>query len=156
MTTEVKTNSQMDKCINALALELPPSVWEDVNRRWQMYKKEKFDMTRFHHLNVKRSIEGFNCHKNVPVTFWTTALAGELGELCNMIKKIERVKAGGIDVGSSYTAATITPEMMMEEVGGIYIYLDLLCDILGINLAEAIVYTFNKKSEEHNLPFKYE
>lgn len=103
--------------------------------------------------SVQRAIECFKTYKNVPITYWTTALAGEMGELCNMVKKMERVNHGGIDAGSSYTAATITPEMLKEEIGGIAIYLDLLASLLNIDLEAAIVDTFNEKSVKYGFPY---
>jgi NTP pyrophosphatase (non-canonical NTP hydrolase) len=106
------------------------------------------DLEEFRQVNVQRAIEGFRCYDNQPITYWTTALAGEVGELCNMIKKIQRVEKGGIDGGSSYSAKDITPDMLKEEIGGIAIYLDLLASLLGISLEEAIVDTFNSKSEK--------
>ncbi|HEX4876700.1 MAG TPA: hypothetical protein VFV31_08515, partial [Chitinophagaceae bacterium] len=81
-----------------------------------------------------------------------TALAGEVGELCNMIKKLQRVEKGGADGGSSYTAKDITKEMLKEEIGGIAIYLDLLASLLDIDLEEAIIDTFNTKSAKMNFP----
>ena len=59
------------------------------------------DLHGFRQLNVERARTGFRCYDNQPLTYWTTALAGEVGELCNMIKKMERVQRGGIDGGSS-------------------------------------------------------
>ena len=102
------------------------------------------DLEEFRQVNVQRAIEGFRCYDNQPITYWTTALAGEVGELCNMIKKIQRVEKGGVDGGSSYSA----PEMLKEEIGGIAIYLDLLASLLDISLEDAIVETFNNKSEK--------
>ena len=106
------------------------------------------DLKEFRQVNMQRAIEGFRCYDNQPITYWTTALAGEVGELCNMIKKIQRVEKGGIDGGSSYSAKDITPEMLKEEIGGIAIYLDLLASLLDISLEDAIVQTFNSKSEK--------
>jgi NTP pyrophosphatase (non-canonical NTP hydrolase) len=106
------------------------------------------DLEEFRQVNVQRAIEGFRCYDNQPITYWTTALAGEVGELCNMIKKIQRVEKGGVDGGSSYSARDITPEMLKEEIGGIAIYLDLLASLLDISLEDAIVETFNNKSEK--------
>lgn len=103
-----------------------------------------------------RGINGFKTYYNVPITYWTTALMGEGGELCNMIKKIDRVKNGGIDAGSSYTAGSITKEMLEEEIGGIAIYLTILADLLGISLEDAIVRTFNAKSEKYGFPERLE
>ena len=109
----------------------------------------KLDLAAMRPVNVQRAIEGFNCYDNQPLTYWTTALAGEVGELCNMIKKMQRVEKGGIDSGSSYTAKDITKEMLKEEIGGIAIYLDLLASLLDISLEEAIIGTFNSKSAKH-------
>lgn len=108
----------------------------------------KIDLEQFRHINVARAREGFRCYDNQPLTYWTTALAGEVGELCNMIKKIQRVEKGGVDGGSTYKAADITHEKLREEIGGIAIYLDLLASLLQIDLGSALVDTFNQKSEE--------
>lgn len=108
----------------------------------------KLDLAALRPINVQRAREGFKCYDNQPLTYWTTALAGEVGELCNMIKKMQRVERGGVDGGSSYTAKDITKEMLKEEIGGIAIYLDLLASLLDISLEDAIVDTFNEKSEK--------
>lgn len=108
------------------------------------------NLQTFRATNVDRAINGFNCYQNQPLTYWTTALAGEVGELCNMIKKLQRVENGGIDGGSSYKASDITKKMLQEEIGGIAIYLDLLASLLDIELEEAIQSTFNNKSEQLN------
>jgi NTP pyrophosphatase (non-canonical NTP hydrolase) len=111
----------------------------------------KLNLEKFRELNATRAAEGFKTYKNVPITYWTTALAGEVGELCNMIKKMERVAHGGIDGGTTYTAANIKKADLQEEIGGIAIYLDLLASLLGISLQEAIIETFNSKSYKYNL-----
>lgn len=112
----------------------------------------KLDLSALRPVNVQRATEGFKCYDNQPLTYWTTALAGEVGELCNMIKKMQRVEKGGVDGGNSYTAKDITKEMLKEEIGGIAIYLDLLASLLDISLEEAIVDTFNSKSKKYNFP----
>lgn len=108
------------------------------------------DLAAFRSVNVARAREGFKCYDNQPLTYWTTALAGEVGELCNMIKKMQRVQQGGADGGSSYKAKDITHAMLREEIGGIAIYLDLLASLLDIELGEAMVRTFNDKSLQMN------
>jgi len=112
------------------------------------------DLQAFRPVNVDRARNGFKCYDNQPLTYWTTALAGEVGELCNMIKKIQRVERGGVDGGSSYQAKDITKEMLKEEIGGIAIYLDLMASLLDIDLSEAIVDTFNSKSEQLGFPHR--
>ncbi len=114
------------------------------------------DLKTFRPINVDRARNGFKCYDNQPLTSWTTALAGEVGELCNMIKKLQRVERGGVDGGSSYQAKDITKEMLKEEIGGIAIYLDLMASLLDIDLSEAIVDTFNQKSEHLGFPHRAE
>lgn len=104
---------------------------------------------------MQRARDGFRCYDNQPLTYWTTALAGEVGELCNMVKKLQRVERGGVDGGSSYKASDITRERLAEEIGGIAIYLDLLASLLGIGLEEAITETFNRKSEALGFPHRW-
>lgn len=107
------------------------------------------DLKQLRELSVQRAISGFKTYRNVPITYWTTALMGEGGELCNMVKKMERVSHGGIDGGSSYTAASLTKADIEEEIGGIAIYLDILASLFDISLEEAIIKTFNSKSEKY-------
>lgn len=113
------------------------------------------DLERFRAVNVERARDGFRCYDNQPLTYWTTALAGEVGELCNMVKKMQRVERGGVDGGSSYKASDISREMLKEEIGGIAIYLDLLASLMDIDLEEAVVDTFNRKSEQLGFPQRW-
>jgi len=113
------------------------------------------DLAAFREINVQRARDGFRCYDNQPLTYWTTALAGEVGELCNMVKKIQRVERGGVDGGSSYKASDISREMLKEEIGGIAIYLDLLASLMDIDLEEAVVDTFNRKSEQLGFPQRW-
>lgn len=115
----------------------------------------KLNIADFSELSAERAENGFKTYRNVPITYWTTALAGEVGELCNMIKKIERVKNGGIDGGSSYTAASLSKDNLAEEIGGIFIYLNLLSRLLDVDMEEAIIDTFNSKSDKYGFPQKY-
>jgi NTP pyrophosphatase (non-canonical NTP hydrolase) len=109
-------------------------------------------LTELRNKSVERAKTGFKCYDNQPLTYWTTAIAGEVGELCNMVKKMQRVKMGGVDDGRSYAAKDITREMIEEEIGGIAIYLDLIASLYDINLSDAIVNTFNSKSEKYGFP----
>lgn len=65
---------------------------------------------------------------------WGCALAGEVGELCNLLKKDRR----GDDVPQAAIA---------EEIADVAIYLDLLAYKAGIDLGEAIRAKFNQDSE---------
>lgn len=68
------------------------------------------------------------------------ALAGETGELCNVLKKIRR--------GDFTLEAANEKELIADEAADVVIYLDQLCQLAGIDLQTAIVNKFNKKSVE--------
>jgi len=72
--------------------------------------------------------------QEMPTLFWSTAVAGEVGEMCNFIKKMERG-----DSGEFTTAIAL-------EAADIVIYLDLLCTKLGIDLLGSIIHKFNQVS----------
>jgi len=72
---------------------------------------------------------------------WGNAVAGETGELCNKIKKLHR-------------GDVIDLEDIGREAADVVIYLDLLCQRLGIDLQTAIVNKFNEVSEKKGSPIQ--
>lgn len=70
---------------------------------------------------------------------WGNAVAGEVGELCNVLKKIHR--------GDYTLQQANAKELIADEAADIIIYLDLLCQRAGVNLQTAVVNKFNKVSE---------
>jgi NTP pyrophosphatase (non-canonical NTP hydrolase) len=75
---------------------------------------------------------------------WGNATAGEVGELCNVIKKIHR---------GDYTLKEANEkELIADEAADVVIYLDLLCQKAGVSLLNAIVNKFNKSSEKIGCP----
>ena len=81
------------------------------------------------------------------LTDWYTAMAGEAGELGNLIKKIRRG-----DFGNDPDPATM--DRVASEMADVLIYLDILAFRSGIDLAAAVIATFNAKSEQLGLPVK--
>lgn len=75
---------------------------------------------------------------------WSNAVAGEVGELCNMTKK--RLRAPGTNESMGKTTPTL--EDVANEAADIVIYLDLLAARMGFSLAEAVVRKFDEKSAE--------
>lgn len=65
---------------------------------------------------------------------YACALSGEVGELCNLIKKQFR----GLD--------KVTEKDLADEIADVAIYLDLLAARLGISLGAAIASKFNETS----------
>lgn len=80
---------------------------------------------------------------------WAIAMVGEAGELCNVVKKLNRVEEGL--TGNKETEGELRA-MLLKEIADVAIYLDLLAASQGIELAEAIVWKFNEVSERNGFP----
>lgn len=78
---------------------------------------------------------------------WLTALAGELGEAANIIKKIRRHETGASNTGDP--PEHILRSLLAEELADTFLYTDLLANYFGIDLEEAVIRKFNKTSEKH-------
>jgi NTP pyrophosphatase (non-canonical NTP hydrolase) len=106
------------------------------------------NLKEFSQVNRERceSPSGFNHALNSWSTSdWFTATMGELGEAANVAKKLNRVRDG-------ITGNDETPEELRVKLGrelaDTFIYLDLLAQSVGIDLAEAVADTFDAKSEK--------
>jgi NTP pyrophosphatase (non-canonical NTP hydrolase) len=89
---------------------------------------------------VEYKVDG---EKKVPLlSYWGNALAGEVGEACNIIKKIDRAKLGW--KGSPAPSV----EKLADELADAKIYIALLEADLGIDGDAALERVFNRKSEE--------
>lgn len=83
---------------------------------------------------------------------WAMATAGEFGELCNALKKIKR-----LDEDMERTDRGSREELMKkvaQEIGDTYVYLDLLCQRMGLDMYTCIADTFNRVSEREGLPHR--
>lgn len=81
---------------------------------------------------------------------WACAMAGEAGELCNVIKKMRRVE--GEIVSANNPEADELIAMARQEIGDTFAYLDLLCQRLGLDMYDCISHTFNRISEREGFP----
>lgn len=80
---------------------------------------------------------------------WLTATAGELGEAANVIKKLNRYRDG---VPGNKVSEDILRNQLRKELGDVFVYLDLMAQSLGFNIADAAVEVFNAKSAEIGYP----
>jgi len=99
-----------------------------------------------------RSIMWQGALENWSNSDWAMALTGELGELCNVLKKIKR-----LDDSTERTDRGTREELMQTaatEIGDTFIYLDLLCSRLGLDMYECIATTFNRVSEREGFPHR--
>lgn len=88
-------------------------------------------------VNEKRSVEGFQVElKDWSLPTWGNAVAGEVGEMCNIIKKANRG-----DTLPNFK------EDLGKEIADVIIYLDLLAAREGISIENAIVQKFNEVSD---------
>ena len=90
----------------------------------------------FRHLrqqNIARCEDVFFPLMSWTPTDWACATAGEIGEACNLVKKLRR-------------GETVAPEDIADELGDAVIYADLLCARLGVTLEAAICRKFNAVS----------
>ena len=106
------------------------------------------DMEKFSAINRKRceASDGFgHAIKDWSLSDWMTATLGELGEASNVAKKLNRVRDG-------ITGNAETPEelraMLADEIADTFIYLDLLAQSQGIDLADAVATKFNRTSDK--------
>ncbi|MFG1227166.1 MazG-like family protein [Xanthobacter wiegelii] len=78
------------------------------------------------------------------LSFRGNELAGEVGEACNVIKKIERAANG-------WRGSKDTIEHLTEELADVIICVDLIAMRFHIDLSEAVIKKFNATSEKYGL-----
>lgn len=89
--------------------------------------------------------------QDVPLSlsFKGNELAGEVGEACNVIKKLDREKLG-------LRGSRATVEQLREELADVIICVDLIAMEVGLDMDQAVKDKFNKTSEERGLTVRYE
>jgi len=80
----------------------------------------------------------------ITLAFRGNELAGEVGEACNVIKKLERARLG-------IAGSRATKEQLAEELADVVICADLIAMDAGIDLDAAVEAKFNATSEKVGL-----
>ncbi|MCH8197438.1 MAG: MazG-like family protein [Proteobacteria bacterium] len=80
---------------------------------------------------------------------WAVATAGELGEACNIIKKLNRAHDG---LRGNTESEGDLQAALAGELADTIIYLDLLAARAGIDLGDAVIDKFNLVSERLAFP----
>lgn len=84
-------------------------------------------------VNVTRCERVFHKLDDWSPTDWATAMAGECGEACNLIKKLRR-------------GEVVKVRAIADELADLVIYADLLAARLNIDLGKAVAQKFNEVS----------
>lgn len=89
------------------------------------------------------------------VSDWAVAFAGEAGEVCDAVKKLNRIdhKLHSENPRQPQTRAQAIADIA-KEIGDTAIYLDLLAQRLGLSLEDCVRTTFNRISDREGLPEK--
>jgi NTP pyrophosphatase (non-canonical NTP hydrolase) len=84
----------------------------------------------------------------IDLTYRGNELAGEVGEACNVIKKLERERLG-------IRGSRATVEDLASELADAMICLDLVAMAAGIDLEAAVRKKFNETSEKNGLDTRF-
>jgi NTP pyrophosphatase (non-canonical NTP hydrolase) len=93
--------------------------------------------------NIVRQGE-WDAENQVTASYRGNELAGEVGEACNVIKKLERERMG-------IRGSRDTVDHLAEELADIVICTDLIAAAYGIDLDRAVARKFNATSEKVGL-----
>lgn len=132
-----KNTKQKCKCRNELHRGC--DICQNVNGNEKDISSLTFQ--RFHEINVARSNADVKHSLNWNPMEWGCALSGEVGELCNFLKKMSR----GDNIPKKYLA---------HEIADIMTYLSLLTHNLDINLENSIIEKFNIVSKRWGSKYK--
>lgn len=94
--------------------------------------------------NIQRDKEWNIGSEPVSLSFRGNELAGETGEACNILKKLERERLG-------IPGSRSTKEALADELADIVICADLTAMDLGIDLGAAVGRKFDETSEKYGL-----
>jgi NTP pyrophosphatase (non-canonical NTP hydrolase) len=89
---------------------------------------------------------------------WACAAAGEMGEVCNAVKKLKRIEDKIANLSASPDRQLSNkPEAILaigDEIADTVISLDLLAQRLGIDIASFVRAKFNQTSVRYGFPEK--
>jgi NTP pyrophosphatase (non-canonical NTP hydrolase) len=103
-------------------------------------------LNRLREANIIRAAEWGGVKTDL--SFKGNELAGEVGEACNIIKKMERERIG-------MPGGKTDLEGLKEELADVIICVDLIAAHLDIDLEPAIISKFNKTSEKVGLETRF-
>lgn len=105
-------------------------------------------------INLRRCEEDFG-HKisDWSILEWGGATAGEVGEACNVAKKLVRIRDGFEKMNKGATKEELKSKLGKEMADTIH-YMCLWSIAAGVDLEEALIETFNTVSEEQGSKYR--
>jgi hypothetical protein len=114
------------------------------------------DLSAISEINRRRCVRWHDGGGEWVASDWSNALAGETGELCNIIKKIRRheTHVDRIATGQSYNTPPLDDllALLKPEIADVFLYLDLVAAHFGLSLEECIFPKFNEVSAIQGFP----
>jgi NTP pyrophosphatase (non-canonical NTP hydrolase) len=104
--------------------------------------KQQLSFDTLRTANVTRQVTEWDVDNRISLSYRGNELAGEVGEACNVIKKLDREMLG--IVGSRDTK-----EHLAEELADVIICVDLIAAAMSIDLAHAVAAKFNATSDKN-------
>jgi NTP pyrophosphatase (non-canonical NTP hydrolase) len=108
-----------------------------------MSERENMSLKNLRCANECRQRE-WDPNDSITLAYRGNELAGEVGEACNIIKKLERKRLG-------IRGTNATWEQLAEELADVVICVDLIAMQAGIDLDAAVRAKFNATSDKYGL-----
>jgi len=105
--------------------------------------REGLSFSKLRRKNIQRQHE-WDSDNQISLSYRGNELAGETGEACNIIKKLERERLG-------IKGSRATKKQLAEELADIIICADLIAMHEGIDLEQAVRDKFNATSKKIGL-----
>lgn len=99
------------------------------------------EINEFQRLNVRRCVEAFPACANWDLSDWMTAIAGEVGEAANLVKKINR---GDFELDGKMAIE------LGKEIADVMTYCFIVLDCIGRPAEEALIEKFDEVSKRVN------
>lgn len=108
---------------------------------------EKLTFSDLRNANLTRCEESFHPLDHWNLAEWGNACAGEVGEACNVAKKLRRLEDSE-GYKATLPKADAAIEDLADELADIVIYADLWAARAGISLEEAVRRKFDRTSDK--------
>lgn len=119
------------------------SILSEIQQRRASVVTPELSFAGLRQANAARQLE-WDAGGKLDLAYRGNEFAGEAGEVCNVIKKLERERLG-------IRGSRDTVEHLAEELADAVMTADLIANQVGIDLAAAIVTKFNATSEANGI-----